>query len=290
MAAILPDLFLSYGVEDGREVVYVDIDGRDGEFPFDSETDLQIDLFEGGFSALEIRRVMRRLPLARAMYHRPVNDDAYPGTERAASLERPAAAKDAAGCQPAGFHWNFHSAFMAALGVGAATLLCLWLAKALGGGRGAVNDYRFHVRWMIRRDLPEVLAIERGSFEFPWSEVDFIRCLRSRNTIGLVAEFGERVVGFLIYEIHKTRTHVLNIAVHPEWRQRRCGIQLLDFLKNKPQYMRITLEVRETNLDAQLFFKSQGFVAVTVLRSYYEDSPEDAYLFQYRKAPVEATA
>jgi ribosomal-protein-alanine N-acetyltransferase len=39
--------------------------------------------------------------------------------------------------------------------------------------------------------------------------------------------------------------------------------------------------VRETNLPAQLFFKKVGFRATTVLRSYYEDSPEDAYVMQY---------
>jgi len=43
-----------------------------------------------------------------------------------------------------------------------------------------------HIRWMIRRDMPEVLDIESGSFEFPWSEEDFIRCLRQRNCIGMV--------------------------------------------------------------------------------------------------------
>jgi [ribosomal protein S18]-alanine N-acetyltransferase len=29
---------------------------------------------------------------------------------------------------------------------------------------------RTHIRWMIRRDMPEVLAIEAASFEFPWLE------------------------------------------------------------------------------------------------------------------------
>ena len=45
---------------------------------------------------------------------------------------------------------------------------------------------------------------------------------------------------------------------------------------------RITLEVRETNLAAQLFFRAQGFRAVRVLRGFYEDSGEDAFLMQYR--------
>ena len=39
-------------------------------------------------------------------------------------------------------------------------------------------------------------AQDRGnSFEFPWSEEDFIRCLRQRNCIGMVAEHDEQVVG-----------------------------------------------------------------------------------------------
>ena len=43
---------------------------------------------------------------------------------------------------------------------------------------------------------------------------------------------------------------------------------------------RIMLEVRETNLAAQLFFRSLGFRATSVLRDFYDDSVEDAYLMQ----------
>lgn len=43
----------------------------------------------------------------------------------------------------------------------------------------------------------------------------------------------------------------------------------------------IALEVRETNLPAQLFFRSLGFRAVTVLKDFYQDTTEDAYLMQY---------
>jgi ribosomal-protein-alanine N-acetyltransferase len=138
---------------------------------------------------------------------------------------------------------------------------------------------------MIRRDMAEVLAIENSGFEFPWLEEDFIRCLRQRNCIGMVAEYQDRIVGFMIYELEKTRLHVLNFAVHPKQRRRRVGSQMVAKLLGKlsnQRRTRILLEIRETNLAAQQFFRGHGFRAVSVLRDYYEDSPEDAYVMQYR--------
>ncbi len=142
-----------------------------------------------------------------------------------------------------------------------------------------------HIRWMIRRDMPEVLAIESDSFEFPWSQDDFIRCLRQRNCIGMVAEHQDRVVGFMIYELHKSKLHILNFCVHGDCRRQSVGSQMCRKLISKlssQRRSRIVLEVRETNLAAQLFFRDKGFRALTVLRDYYEDTVEDAYLMQFR--------
>lgn len=144
-----------------------------------------------------------------------------------------------------------------------------------------------HVRWMIRRDVPEVLAIENQSFEFPWNEESFIRALRQRNCIGMVAEAAEKVAGYMIYELHQSRLHLLNFAVHQDCRFKGVGRQMIKKLTDKlsrDRRSRIMLEVRERNLDAQLFFRRMGFRAVSVLRGYYEDSSEDAYLMQFRYA------
>ena len=149
----------------------------------------------------------------------------------------------------------------------------------------AKEQARVHIRWMIRRDMPEVLQAEQLSFEYAWNEEDFLRCLRQRNCIGMVAEHGEKVVGFMIYELHKNKLHILNFAVHPAWRRHGVGAQMVAKLISKlssHRRTRITLEVRETNLSAQLFFHQQEFKAVRVLRSFYEDSGEDAFLMEYR--------
>ena len=157
----------------------------------------------------------------------------------------------------------------------------------MSANRTEKEQVRVHIRWMIRRDMPEVLQTEQESFEFAWTEEDFLRCLRQRNCIGMVAEQGEKVVGFMIYELHKAKLHILNFAVHPACRRHGVGAQMVAKLISKlssHRRTRITLEVRETNLPAQLFFRHEGFKALKVLRAFYEDSGEDAYLLQYRLA------
>lgn len=141
-----------------------------------------------------------------------------------------------------------------------------------------------HVRWMIRRDMLEVLSIEKEAFEFPWSDEDFSRCLRQRNCIGMVAELADSVVGFMIYELHRSRLHMLNFAVARSHRRLGIGSQMMRKLVAKlapERRTRIVLEVRETNLPAQLFFRSFGFRAISVLKDFYQDTTEDAYLMEY---------
>ncbi len=139
---------------------------------------------------------------------------------------------------------------------------------------------RVHVRWMIRRDMPEVLAIESKSFEFPWNEEDFLHNLRQRNCIGMVADVDDKVAGYMVYELGKHRLRLDNIAVDPEMRREEIGTQLVEKLAGKLSRQRrnhLQLAVREGNLPAQQFFRECGFWAVNTLPKYYKDADEDAY-------------
>ena len=116
------------------------------------------------------------------------------------------------------------------------------------------QDVRVHIRWMIRRDMPEVLQIEEDSYDHPWSEEDFLRCLRQRNCIGMVAESGERVIGFMIYELHKTRLHILNFAVAADVRRRAIGRQMIEKLIGK----KIELEPLELDEPQRLPYRERA--------------------------------
>lgn len=141
-----------------------------------------------------------------------------------------------------------------------------------------------HIRWLIRRDLPDVLAIERASFDSPWTEEEFTRSLRQRNCIGMVADHDEKIVGFMLYELDRTNLHLLHFAVSPAFLRRGVGRAMVQKLVGKlhPKRRRkIVAEIRETNYGAQQFFSACGFRAVNILRDHYDDSEEDAYVFEF---------
>jgi len=138
-----------------------------------------------------------------------------------------------------------------------------------------------YVRWMIRRDMHKVLVIERQSFEQPWEETDFLKCLLQRNCIGMVAEYNEEVVGYMLYELKKTHLDLFNFAVCPRFRFQGVGRTMIDKIASKLSPGRrhhITTTVRETNLDAQLFFKACNFFATRIIHNMYDD--EDAYMMR----------
>lgn len=140
------------------------------------------------------------------------------------------------------------------------------------------------IRWMIRRDMDEILTIERDNFgSLAWADDDFCRHLRARNVIGAVAELGNEIVGYMVYELHKTRLRILNFAVDVHSQSCGIGTRMVQRLKEKLSLQKrneIVLEIRETNLRGQLFFANRGFVAVSVLREHF-DNGEDAYQMEY---------
>ena len=152
------------------------------------------------------------------------------------------------------------------------------------------KTFHVHIRWMVRRDMPNVLAIENESFEYPWTEDNFVMVLRRRNCIAMVAEVDERIVGFMVYDLYKNNLQLRNIAVDPDCRYRGVGKSMIEKLRSKlveGRRSRIVMKVRETNLNGQLFLKACGFRCDGILPSsgdFPEAQPDDepGYLFVMR--------
>ena len=139
------------------------------------------------------------------------------------------------------------------------------------------------VRWLIRRDMDEVMKIEKRSFDHPWTEEEFMMHIRERNTIGAVIEDNTQIIGYMVYELHKGKLNLLNLAVKPIERRSGYGRQMVQRLIDKlEQQRRTTIEctISDNNLNAQLFLQSCGFKACRVIKDAWNGS--DAYLFRYR--------
>ena len=141
------------------------------------------------------------------------------------------------------------------------------------------------IRWMIRRDRDDILALEKRCFAYPWSLADFANALSRHDVIGTVYDDGD-VAGYVIYRLLPYRIQILNLGVAPERRREGIGAALLARIKKKcnpktNHRYRLTALVRESNLDAQLFFRSQDFLCVKTLPEIYEETEESGYLFQH---------
>ncbi|MFP4200021.1 MAG: ribosomal protein S18-alanine N-acetyltransferase [Clostridia bacterium] len=142
------------------------------------------------------------------------------------------------------------------------------------------------LRPMEAGDIPHVLEIERRSYPTPWSETAF-RSEITHNTSAdyVVATHCEKVIGYAGMWLFLFEAHVTNIAVHPDYRGRKVGAQLLLGLMGRALLRglkRMTLEVRVSNALAQDFYESYGFQFVKLKKGYYTDTGEDALVMLCR--------
>jgi [ribosomal protein S18]-alanine N-acetyltransferase len=149
------------------------------------------------------------------------------------------------------------------------------------------------VQWMVMSDLETVCFIEKQSFQFAWSRAEFLNQLGKRNTIGMVAEEDDTVVGFMVYTLCEKTIVLENLAVAPQQRRKGYGKAMIEKLVSKlspERRSRVTSLVRETNLDAQLFLRSCGFRCVGAYDGAYEETDEQGYCFVKRCESAVAVA
>jgi [ribosomal protein S18]-alanine N-acetyltransferase len=135
---------------------------------------------------------------------------------------------------------------------------------------------------MVLEDLPQVLEIESTSFPQPWSWGLFQQELEFNQIANyLVVCQWDTVLGYVGVWLIVGEIHITTIAVRPTHRRKGIGERLLIAvialaLDHKAQV--ITLEVRESNLEARAMYKKYGFVEVGLRRHYYSETGEDAIL------------
>jgi ribosomal-protein-alanine N-acetyltransferase len=142
------------------------------------------------------------------------------------------------------------------------------------------------VRRLAYSDLPAVLAIERRSFQTPWSLAMFVLELSKPSGICLAAEGDEELIGYLVCSRYADVWHLMNVAVTPAWRRQGVASRLLECLfEETGADARYTLEVRTSNRGAIAMYRRFGFRPAGHRRRYYHDNGEDA-LVMWLESPA----
>jgi ribosomal-protein-alanine N-acetyltransferase len=139
------------------------------------------------------------------------------------------------------------------------------------------------VRRLTLHDLDAIERIENVVYPTPWSRSMFAGELAKPASLclgGFDPDSG-RLVAYLIVSRYVDAWHIMNIAVHPDWRRLGVASRLLDELfdlTRSDARRGYTLEVRVSNTTAIALYEHFGFESSGFRRGYYTDNREDALI------------
>ena len=152
----------------------------------------------------------------------------------------------------------------------------------------------FSVEPMRPADLAQVLAIERESFQSPWSKASFEAELgKSYGGLRVVrlkgGDYVGPVLGYICFWLVADELQITNLAVHPEYRRRSIGWLLLlhAFQLGHAAGARLAvLEVGRSNRAARALYEKLGFMVVHKRPCYYPESREDGLVMELKLNPI----
>lgn len=137
------------------------------------------------------------------------------------------------------------------------------------------------VREATDADAPHIASIEAVSFKCPWTQDMILSEMREPLASFYVAVSGDTVIGYYGFLHISDELHILNVAVHPDFRGKGVGMSMMTHLKERAASLSaraITLEVRESNLVAKRLYERVGFVLAGTRPHYYMDK-ENALIY-----------
>ena len=134
-------------------------------------------------------------------------------------------------------------------------------------------------------DLPEMLAIETASFKTPWTEPLFYNEISKNIALSRVAKINNKIAGYLCANLIIDEGHILNLAVHPEYRGQGVASfmigEMVEIMKDN-SCRSVFLEVRASNEGARTIYEKFGFTLLSTRKDYYISPVEDAVVMVLR--------
>lgn len=136
---------------------------------------------------------------------------------------------------------------------------------------------------MTSTHVAQIAELEKCCFNDPWSENSIASELNNRLSCWLVALDGDVVIGYVGSQSVLGETDMMNIAVHPDYRNQGVATELINTLIDKLLKRgshSLMLEVRQTNEAAKNLYMALGFETVGIRKNYYRNPREDALILR----------
>ena len=140
----------------------------------------------------------------------------------------------------------------------------------------------FQIREVKYSDIKRLIAIQREVYEgqVPWGRTAFLEELNGTKPIlYLVAEHEGEIIGFIGVRFENGDGHITNVAIVKAYQNLGLGhyfFREAEKVARQNDYESLSLDVRNSNLDAQRLYRRLGFVTQRVKPDYYRNNNEDA--------------
>jgi len=144
-----------------------------------------------------------------------------------------------------------------------------------------------HIRWMVKGDVQGQGGVVQHCDPTGIGSDAFIQFLRQPHIIGQVAEDGDRMLGWIMYEMGPWWVHVhdMDIRTDSPFEEGMEALKALVYramraaLQSCGRRPVVTLQVADKDLPLQLLLKDLGFKGSVLDRQ--------TYLFQYGQVPAQ---
>ena len=104
------------------------------------------------------------------------------------------------------------------------------------------------------------------------------------NQLVLLVRFEDRVVAYVACNYAHGEARITDIAIVPRFQRRGIATKMLKFVIAEAQKLRcrrVSLDVRQSNLQGQKFYGDLGFKKERIKHHYFSDNDENAYEYGY---------
>ena len=130
------------------------------------------------------------------------------------------------------------------------------------------------IRTATAADVDAIHDLESSAFPAPWRREFFESELRASGRFNLVARRAGLVIGYLFAMWFFDEMHINKIAVAEEERRKGIANELMAkcfTFARANRIKSISLEVRQSNANAQAFYRQLEFTATYIRPRYYPD-------------------